>query len=226
MALLLTTGIGRVVAGRVLAPVRVVRTTAAELTERGLTQRIPVQGKDDIAALAATFNAMLDRLERAFAGQRQFVDDAGHELRTPITIVRGHLELMGDDPAERAETVRLVTDELDRMSRIVEDLLLLAKAERPDFVRTEDVQLAELTADVFVKARALGDRDRVLDGVADREASLDAQRITRAMVQLARNAVQHTVPGARIAIGARTAAGRIEPYVADRGPGSRGRTRR
>ncbi len=219
VALLLTTGIGWVVAGRILAPVRVVRTTAAELTERDLTQRIPVQGKDDIAALAATFNAMLDRLERAFAGQRQFVDDAGHELRTPITIVRGHLELMGDDPAERAETVRLVTDELDRMSRIVEDLLLLAKAERPDFVRTEDVQLAELTADVFVKARALGDRDWVLDGVADREASLDAQRITQAMVQLAQNAVQHTVPGARIAIGSRTAAGRIELYVADRGPG-------
>ncbi|GHI26993.1 hypothetical protein Shyd_83640 [Streptomyces hydrogenans] len=220
VALLLTTGIGWVVAGRILAPVRVVRTTAAELTERDLTQRIPVQGKDDIAALAATFNAMLDRLERAFAGQRQFVDDAGHELRTPITIVRGHLELMGDDPAERAETVRLVTDELDRMSRIVEDLLLLAKAERPDFVRTEDVQLAELTADVFVKARALGDRDWVLDGVADREASLDAQRITQAMVQLAQNAVQHTVPGARIAIGSRTAAGRIELYV--RRPGPRG----
>ncbi|MFE3069763.1 ATP-binding protein [Streptomyces sp. NPDC059247] len=219
VALLLTTGIGWVVAGRILAPVRVVRTTAAELTERDLTQRIPVQGKDDIAALAETFNAMLDRLERAFAGQRQFVDDAGHELRTPITIVRGHLELMGDDPAERAETVRLVTDELDRMSRIVEDLLLLAKAERPDFVRTEPVQLGELTADVFVKARALGERDWVLDGVADREASLDAQRITQAMVQLAQNAVQHTVPGARISIGSRTTAGRIELYVADRGPG-------
>ncbi|WP_455713308.1 sensor histidine kinase [Streptomyces roseolus] len=122
---------------------------------------------------------------------------------------------MGDDPAERAETVRIVTDELDRMSRIVEDLLLLAKAERPDFVRTGPVQLGELTADVFVKARALGARDWVLDG----EAALDARRITRAMVQLAQNAVQHTVPGARIAIGSRAAAGRIELYVADRGPG-------
>jgi signal transduction histidine kinase len=98
-----------------------------------------VHGRDDVAALAGTFNAMLDRLERAFAAQRTFVDDAGHELRTPITIVRGHLELMGDDPAEREETVRLVTDELDRMSRIVEDLLLLAKAERPDFIRPEEV---------------------------------------------------------------------------------------
>lgn len=219
VALITVTGIGWAVAGRILAPVRVVRATAEKLTEQDLTRRIPVQGRDDIAALAETFNAMLDRLESAFAGQRQFVDDAGHELRTPITIVRGHLELMGDDPAEQRETVRLVTDELDRMSRIVEDLLLLAKAERPDFVRPEPVQLGELTADVFVKARALGERDWVLDQVADREAWLDPQRITQAMVQLAQNAVQHTVPGARIRIGSREREGRVELYVADSGPG-------
>ncbi|MGW3627175.1 ATP-binding protein [Streptomyces sp. NPDC000880] len=223
VALLMTTGIGWAVAGRILAPVRVVRMTAAQLTEQDLTRRIPVEGRDDIAALAETFNAMLDRLERAFAAQRQFVDDAGHELRTPITIVRGHLELMGDDPAEREETVRLVTDELDRMSRIVEDLLLLAKAERPDFIRPEPVQLGELTADVFVKARTLGEREWVLDQVADRETPLDPQRITQAMVQLAQNAVQHTVPGQRIAIGSRIVCGGrselIELYVADSGPG-------
>lgn len=221
VALLMTTGIGWAVAGRILAPVRLVRRAAAQLTEQDLTRRIPVQGRDDIALLAETFNAMLDRLERAFAAQRQFVDDAGHELRTPITIVRGHLELMGDDPAEQAETIRLVTDELDRMSRIVEDLLLLAKAERPDFVTPEPVQLGELTADVFVKARALGEREWVLDGVADREAELDPQRITQAMVQLAQNAVQHTVPGQRIGIGSREIDGRIELYVADTGPGVR-----
>ncbi|MFE4534096.1 sensor histidine kinase [Streptomyces scopuliridis] len=219
VALLMTTGIGWAVAGRILAPVRVVRMTAAQLTEQDLTRRIPVEGRDDIAALAETFNGMLDRLERAFAAQREFVDDAGHELRTPITIVRGHLEVMGDDPADREETVRLVTDELDRMSRIVEDLLLLAKAERPDFISQEPVQLAELTADVFVKARTLGDREWLLDGVADREARLDPQRITQAMVQLAQNAVQHTVPGQRIRIGSRAHGDRIELHVTDNGPG-------
>jgi two-component system OmpR family sensor kinase len=221
VALLLTTGIGWAVAGRILMPVRLVRLTAADLTEHDLTRRIPVHGHDDIAALADTFNAMLDRLEQAFAAQRQFVDDAGHELRTPITIVRGHLELMGDDPAEREETVRLVTDELDRMSRIVEDLLLLAKAERPDFVRPEPVQLAELTADVYVKVRTLGDRDWRLTEVADCEAELDPQRITQAMVQLAQNAVQHTTDGQTIRIGSRAEAGRVELYVADSGPGVR-----
>ncbi|MFC8371239.1 ATP-binding protein [Streptomyces sp. CB02400] len=221
VALLLTTGIGWAVAGRILQPVRLVRTAAAQLTEQDLTRRIPVRGHDDIAALAETFNAMLDRLERAFAAQRQFVDDAGHELRTPITIVRGHLELMGDDPAEREETVRLVTDELDRMSRIVEDLLLLAKAERPDFVTPEPVQLAELTADVYVKARTLGERDWQLTDIADREAELDPQRITQAMVQLAQNAVQHTTTGQTIRIGSRAQGSRIELYVADSGPGVR-----
>lgn len=219
VALLMTTGIGWAVAGRILKPVRLVRTAAAQLTEQDLTRRIPVQGRDDVAALAETFNAMLDRLERAFAAQREFVDDAGHELRTPITIVRGHLELMGDDPAEREETVRLVTDELDRMSRIVEDLLLLAKTERPDFVTPAPVQLAELTADVFVKARTLGERDWQLAEVADGEAELDEQRITQAMVQLAQNAVQHTTSGQRVRIGSRLRSRHVELYVADSGPG-------
>ncbi|MDX2935810.1 HAMP domain-containing histidine kinase [Streptomyces ipomoeae] len=219
VALLMATGIAWVVAGRILKPVRLVRATAAQLTEQDLTRRIPVHGRDDVAALAETFNAMLDRLERAFAAQRQFVDDAGHELRTPITIVRGHLELMGDDPGEREETIRLVTDELDRMSRIVEDLLLLAKAERPDFVRPEPVQLAELTADVYVKARTLGERDWQLAEVADREAELDPQRITQAMVQLAQNAVQHTTTGQTIRIGSRAEGSAVELYVVDSGPG-------
>ncbi|MFF0728893.1 sensor histidine kinase [Streptomyces sp. NPDC004134] len=222
MALVVVCAIGWAVAGRILAPVRLVGQTAAQLTEQDLTRRIPVRGRadrDETAALAATFNAMLDRLERAFAAQREFVDDAGHELRTPITIVRGHLELMGEDPAEREETLRLVTDELDRMTRIVEDLLLLAKAERPDFVEPEPVQLAELTADVFVKARTLGERDWELSEVAEGEMRLDPQRVTQAMVQLAQNAVQHTAPGGRIRIGSRTAEGHVELYVADSGPG-------
>ena len=94
---------------------------------------------------------MLDRLESAFASQRAFVSDAGHELRTPITIVRGHLELLGDDPQERRETVELVSDELDRMSRFVEDLLTLAKAERSDFLRLEEVDLDLLTEELMAQ---------------------------------------------------------------------------
>ena len=79
------------VAGQILAPVRMVRRAAAEITEQDLTRRIPIAGRDDVAGMAEQFNAMLDRLEHAFTVQRQFADDASHELRTPITIVRGHL---------------------------------------------------------------------------------------------------------------------------------------
>ncbi|CAL9482799.1 Adaptive-response sensory-kinase SasA [Nocardiopsis dassonvillei] len=207
------------VAGRILAPVRLVRQTAAEITEEDLTRRIEVSGRDDIAALAQQFNSMLDRLEGAFIEQRRFVDDAGHELRTPITIVRGHLELMGDDPQERREVIRLVTDELDRMGRIVEDLLLLAKSQQPDFVRPEPVSLAELTSDIDAHVRRLGDREWRLEAMAEGEWRLDAQRVTQAMVQLAANAVRYSGPGSAIRIGSLVDGPDVLFWVTDEGPG-------
>lgn len=211
--------IASVVAGQILAPVRAVRRTAAQITEQDLTRRIPVRGHDDIAALAEQFNAMLDRLEDAFTTQRRFLDDAGHELRTPITIIRGHLEVMGDDPVEKAEVVRLCTDELDRMSRIVTDLLVLATAERPDFVRPERVEIAELTEEVDAKVRALARRCWRLETIAEGRVWLDPQRITQAMVQLAQNAVQHSAEGDVIRLGSALAGGQVRFWVADSGPG-------
>ncbi|MGH4016016.1 MAG: ATP-binding protein [Pseudonocardiaceae bacterium] len=214
------------VSGRILAPVRLVRQAAAQISEQDLTRRIPVHGRDDIAALSEQFNAMLDRLEQAFSAQRQFVDDASHELRTPITIIRGHLELMGDDPAERAAVVRIVIDELDRMSRIVEDLLLLAASQRPDFVRPQPVSVADLTSDVDAKVRALGDRRWVLESIGEGTVVVDPQRVTQAMVQLTQNAVQHTGDGAEIRLGSalRSDGGRratVSFWVTDTGPGVR-----
>ena len=109
--------------------------------------------------LTRTVNAMLDRLENAFDTQQQFLDDAGHELRTPITIVRGHLEVLdAADPAEVTDTRALVMDELDRMARLVSDLIVLAQAGRPDFVRLEAVDLDRLLHDVLDKAEALAER--------------------------------------------------------------------
>ena len=132
---------------------------ARSITDTDIRRRIPVHGTDEVSRLATTFNSMLDRLEQAFALQRNLLDDAGHELRTPITIIRGHLELMGDDPAEHKETVALVTDELDRMSRMVDDLLTLARAAQPTFLRLDVVDLRQLLRDVHAKAEALGARD-------------------------------------------------------------------
>ena len=163
---LLASVLAWVVAGRVLAPLRVLRDTARSIGETDLTRRIPVEGDDELADLARTFNEMLDRLELAFASQKAFISDAGHELRTPITIVRGHLELLDDDPDERRETLELVTDELDRMTRLVNDLLLLAKAQRPDFLQPETIDVSDFTRDLFAKASALAQRDWRLAHVA------------------------------------------------------------
>lgn len=207
------------VAGRVLEPVRLMRHTAEQISESDLHSRIPVTGRDDVARLSATFNRMFDRLESAFGAQRRFIDDAGHELRTPITVIRGHLELMGDDPQERAETTSLVLEELDRMNRIVDELIELARAERPDFLTPGPVELAELTVDVLANARVLGQRQWAVEAVAEGIVVADGQRLTQALMQLAANAVQHTIDGDRIAIGSELSADRLRLWVSDTGRG-------
>lgn len=223
--LVLTTGIAYLVAGQILAPVRNVRKVASETGELDLTARVPVDGRDDIADLAETFNAMLDRIESAYTTQRQFIDDAGHELRTPITVVRGHLELMSDDPEERRNTLALVDSELGRMGRIVSDLLMLAKAEQPDFVMAARVDAAQLLLDIESKVQTLGNRSWLLMEVAEGQCSLDAERITQAMLQLAANAVGHTEEGSPIRLGSRfVGQGRetvLSIWLSDNGPGVR-----
>jgi signal transduction histidine kinase len=217
--LLIASALAWVVAGRVLAPLRLLADTARSIGESDLTRRIPVSGRDEIAVLSRTFNAMLDRLEAAFAAQRRFVSDASHELRTPITIIRGHLELLGDDPDERRETIALVTDELDRMSRFVDDLLLLAKAERDDFLRLSEVELGALTDELLDKATALGDRQWQLESRGEAIVVGDRQRLTQAVMGLAQNAVQHTSAGDPIWLGSDAEHGEARLWVRDSGPG-------
>ena len=216
--------LGSVIAWRVaegvLRPVRAVTATARSISTADLTRRIPVVGNDEVSELSRTFNTMLDKLEEAFDTQQRFVDDAGHELRTPITVIRGHLELLDDDPIERQDTLALVDDELERMNRIVNDLLTLAKAERPDFLRFEPIDLATLTEEVHAKASALGLRDWQLAGVGRGIIVGDRQRLTQAMMQLAQNAVQHTTSGARIELGSRLQGAEASLWVADAGEGS------
>jgi two-component system, OmpR family, sensor kinase len=206
-------------ADRVLRPVKTVTDTARSISGGDLSRRIPVSGHDEIGVLAETFNDMLARLEAVFERQQRFVDDAGHELRTPITIVRGHLELLEDDPDERRETLALVMDELDRMARIVNDLLTLAKWEQPDFLATSNVDLGVLVDDVLAKSAALGDRAWTLDGRADVAIVADRQRLTQALMQLAQNAVQHTLEGDEIALGAFASDQEVRLWVRDTGPG-------
>lgn len=220
VALIVVGAVGWVVAGRLLQPVRLLNETAQRISETDLSGRIPVTGNDDLSELARTVNAMLDRLEAAFAAQREFLDDAGHELRTPVTIVRGHLELMQPGDADDvAETRSTALDELDRMQRLVDDLALLAKSQRPDFVRPAPVELDRLTDEVIDKARPLGHREWLVDARAQAAVELDAQRVTQAWLQLIANAVKFTRPGQIVAIGSRISGGAVQLWVRDTGPG-------
>jgi two-component system, OmpR family, sensor kinase len=206
-------------ADRIAGPVAALTRTARSISETDLTRRIPVRGRDEVAQLAATFNEMLGRLERAFASQRQFLDDAGHELRTPLTIVRGHLELLEEDPAERRETLALVVDELDRMGRIVGDLLLLAKREQPDFLDLATVEVGALTEELHAKATALAPREWVLEHVGRGVIVADRQRLTQAVMQLAQNAVRYSDDHQPITLGSAVAEGEARFWVRDLGPG-------
>lgn len=218
-ALMLAGVLGWLITGRVLAPIRAVRQTAEGISESDLSRRIEVTGTDDVAQLAETFNGMLDRVEGAFVAQREFLDDAGHELRTPITIIRGHLELAAADPADAAQSRSLVIAELDRMGRIVDDLLVLAKAERPDFVIKAPVDLAELVMDTLAKVQAIAPRRWAVAEVPEAVALADGQRLTQALMQLVSNAVRHTAEGDTITLGARVDGGRMRLWVSDTGRG-------
>ncbi len=206
-------------AGRVVAPLQAVARTARTISETDLSGRIPVQGSDEIAELGRTFNGMLDRLETAFAGQKDFITDVSHELRTPITVIRGHLETLGDSPSEREEAIMVIQDELDRMSRYVDDLLLLTKAPRPDFLRVAPVDLDLFTHDLFAKARSFGDREWRLDRTGVGIVLADQDRLTQAMMNLVENAVRHTVDGDKISIGTSLEGDEARLWVSDEGPG-------
>jgi len=204
---------------RIIKPVQAVEATARTFSESDLSRRIEVSGEDEIAHLAETFNDLLERLERAFAAQRGFVDDAGHELRTPITIIRGQLELLSDDPEQRQRAIELVTGELDRMSRMVNDLLLLAKAQQPEFLEFDLVDVGSLTRELHEKSGALGQRHWRLDIVGDGTLVGDRQRLSQAMIQLLQNAVDHTAADDEISLGSRIDDGRARFWVRDSGPG-------
>jgi len=201
IALLLGSGLAWLVAGRVLRPVRDTTDLARRITDTDLSERIPAHGRNEVSELAVTFNRMLDRLEAALTTQRCFLADAGHELRTPITIIQGNLDTLTVATTDDAQTLAIAADELSRMTRLVDELTLLASSERPDFLRPEPADLAALTRSLAAKAQALDGRPWVLAGTASDTAVLDPQRITQAVMQLAANAVAHTPPGTVVEIG-------------------------
>lgn len=219
-AIAITAIITWLVMARLLQPISWLQRTAEEITERDLKRRIPVRSNDDLAALTMTVNGMLDRLESTVEAQKSLLDDVGHELRTPMTIIRGHLELMDTTDPKDSEIVRVLSlEELARMSTLVNDLILLAQSERSDFVVLEEIDAGRLTDETFEKVRVLGNRHWIMDSLADVSVMIDPQRITQAWVQLAANAVKYSPDGTDIGIGSRVDGDNIRIWVRDHGMG-------
>ncbi|WP_297083628.1 cell wall metabolism sensor histidine kinase WalK [uncultured Demequina sp.] len=206
--------------GRMLRPITVLEERARSINEHDLAERIPVTGHDDLARLTRTVNGMLDRLERAFADQRQLLDDASHELRTPLSIMRANLEILEPrDPEEVERSQRDLLDEVSMMSRLVDDLVTLAKSDRPEFILRETTDLAELTRSTFARAGALGARDWTLEATGRGTVEVDPQRLTQAWLQLAANAVKFSEEGSPVALGTAIVGDEVHLWVRDAGIG-------
>jgi len=199
-AFLVGTALAWVSIGRLLRPLEGMAQTMWVIAREGdLTRRIPVhQLRGELGVVGEAFNRMLDRLQASFERERRFLREISHELRTPITICRGHLEVLGDRPGEQelTETVAVVVDELDRMSRLVDDLTTLARAEDPEFLKPRDVDVTPFLAEVASKALPLLDgRLRVIPPDEDGRLRADPHRLTQALLNLLQNATVHTPPG-------------------------------
>jgi signal transduction histidine kinase len=206
--------------GRALRPIRRLAGTVHDVVDLGaLKQRVDDAGPDEVGDLGRAFNEMLDRLDEAYASQKAFIDGVGHDLRTPITIVRGHLELMDDDPTEQRRTLDLVIAELDRMDRLVEDLRLIARSQRPDFLRREAVPIGELTRDLVANGAALAPRRWELGRVDDAVIDADPDRLVEALVNIIDNAVRATTTGDIIELSCVVHGGTARISVADSGRG-------
>jgi two-component system, OmpR family, sensor kinase len=220
LAAVLAVGVvGWLVAGRLLAPIRRLRDAASRITVSDLDERIPVRGRDDVSQLTGTVNDMLDRLDTAIGSQRRLLDDVRHELKTPITIVRGHLELL--DPADAAEvhaTRELALGELDRMADLVDRIELLAELPEQRN-RIEPVDVAALTAEVHAKARVVPGHEWVLAEQAGATVDLDPRRITQAWLQLVDNAAKYSPAGSPVRIGSTRRDDTVECWVEDEGSG-------
>ncbi|SPT63709.1 HAMP domain-containing sensor histidine kinase [Actinomadura madurae] len=210
----------RAVVRTALRPVDALTREASDISSLEAERRLPVpDGDDEIARLARTLNDMLARLQAAAARERAFVDDASHELRTPIAVIRGELELAGAaGPGEEVrQSLRAALGETDRLARLAEDLLLLARARAGSpIVRTEPVDLLDLAAE---EARRLGG----LHGLAI-EASgdpvvveADPERLRQVLANLAGNSAAAGARNVRVEV--RTGGDGTTVEVADDGPG-------
>jgi len=215
---------GWVLSGLALRPVdQITRTAQAIGTERDFNRRVRYKGpEDEIGELATTFNAMLGELEAAYEQQQQFVADVSHELRTPLTTIRGNLELLRRDPPvseeDREEVLDDMSSESERMIRLVNDLLRLARADARQSLRAEVISIEPLIEDVCRQARLLDPARSISCGpLPDVDALADRDGLKQILLILVDNALKHTK--GPIAVGVSSGEGRVSIRVEDTGPG-------
>jgi signal transduction histidine kinase len=217
-------GLGWLVAGRMLRPLRLVTAAARGVSASSLHERLTMTGPDDeLKELADTFDGLLDRLERAFDAQRQFIANASHELRTPLARQRALVEAALDDQARTAgsleRTCQRVLAASAQQERLIDALLTLAQAQR-GFSQREPIDLAVLVGDVLQSLRpgAQSRGLRVSAALDPAPALGDARLAERLAVNLVANAISHNVPGGWIEIATGVQAGRAIVSVANSGP--------
>ncbi|MBE3010749.1 HAMP domain-containing histidine kinase [Microbispora sp. NEAU-D428] len=176
--------------GRVLRPVSAIRAKVADITAHGLHERVPEPDtRDEIAALARTVNATLDRLQTSVDAQRQFVADAAHELRSPLAILRTRLELALPDEKPLATAA---LDDVARLQSLSADLLLLARLDAGEpLSRAEELDLAQVVAEEAVRKRPRPDVHVYLDLTPDLLLDGSADQLRRLVANLVDNAVRH-----------------------------------
>lgn len=223
LSVLLATGAGYFFAGRALAPVVAITATVRGWTQADLRRRLP-SSPDEIGALAATFNGLFDRLQAAFDSQARFVADASHELKSPLTAIRGHLQLLqrrgAENPQESKVWVATAMREVDRLARLVEDLLDLARVDAELPTMTMDrVDLAAIAREVVEQFRVLAPRVAYVGAEAPVWVHGDADRLRQVLINLTDNAVRATRDRGEVTLSARREGDRACLEVADTGVG-------
>jgi two-component system, OmpR family, sensor kinase len=208
-------------------PLRRMARVAAQVDDGDLDPRMDTTrlAADEIRVLAESFNRMLDRLSEAFGTQRDFIADASHELRTPLTVIGGQLEVLAAQehpaPEEVRRVERLVAAEIARTSRLVDDMLLLARSERGDFLQYRELELEPFVAELWLGASIGEERRFELSPIPDAILTADPDRLAQALRNLIRNAVEHTAAPdglVRLEVTARPR-GIVRFVVLDDGPG-------
>ena len=214
--------LGGFVVARSLRPLRLMTAEVGEIERTGdLSRRVSLaDSPGEVGALAAAFDRMVASLDDAFGAQRRFLADASHELRTPLTVVRGQLELLADEldgPVGRA--LDLTQQELDRMARIIDDLLLLARLDEGMQLRAEPVELELLLREASLRSSLLAPRATRLETEPGLYAFGDAERLLQVLTNLVTNAVKHTDESCELVLASRRENGHALVRVSDNGCG-------